>query len=71
MPKLTWSNARDIGDLLYEAHEDVDPLSISFVQLHKWTCELSDFEGDPKASSEKSLEAIQMAWYDEWKFDNA
>jgi len=70
MPTLTWSNARAIGEALYEAHEDVEPLSISFVQLHKWICELDDFEGDPKASNEKSLEAIQMVWYEEWKFDN-
>ncbi len=25
------------------------------------------FKGDPHASNEAKLEAIQMAWYEEWK----
>jgi FeS assembly protein IscX len=29
--------------------------------------ELADFREDPKASSEGKLEAIQMAWWEEWK----
>jgi FeS assembly protein IscX len=67
--KLTWSNPREIGEQLYEEHEDVDPLSVGFVQLHKWITELADFDDDPKASSEKHLEAVQMIWYEEWKLD--
>ena len=47
--KLTWNDTREIGELLYELHEEVDPLSISFVQLHKWICALDDFDDDPKA----------------------
>ncbi len=68
--KLTWNDARAIGETLYEEHEDVDPLSISFVQLHKWICALPDFDDDPKKSSEKHLEAVQMIWLEEWKLDN-
>jgi len=30
-------------------------------------CELKDFTDDPKASTEGKLEAIQMAWLEEWK----
>ncbi len=69
--KLTWSDPRLIGETLYEEHEEVDPLSISFVQLHKLVLALDDFDDDPKGSSEKHLEAIQMVWYDEWRVDNA
>jgi len=29
--------------------------------------ELEGFAGDPAASSEARLEAIQMAWWEEWK----
>jgi FeS assembly protein IscX len=29
--------------------------------------DLEGFEGKPNDSNEKLLEAIQMAWYDEWK----
>ena len=70
MMKLTWNDTREIGELLYELHEEVDPLSISFVQLHKWICALDDFDDDPKRSSEGHLESIQMIWYEEWKLDN-
>jgi FeS assembly protein IscX len=28
---------------------------------------LDGFDDDPKASNEPKLEAIQMAWYEEWK----
>ena len=63
--KLTWQDPRAIGELLYEEHEDVDPLSISFVKLHEWITELPGFDDDPEASSEKVLEAIQMTWLDE------
>ncbi len=67
---LSWNDPREIGELLYELHEDVNPLSLSFVQLHKWVCALEDFSDDPKASSEGHLESIQMIWYEEWKLDN-
>jgi FeS assembly protein IscX len=35
--------------------------------MHQWVTELSEFKGDPKASNEKILESIQMAWYEEFK----
>ena len=43
MPKLSWSEADEIGYQLYEAHADTDPLSISFVKLHQWVMDLPDF----------------------------
>jgi FeS assembly protein IscX len=67
---LMWRDAQEIGIELYEAHEDVNPLSVSFVKLHKWVTELDGFADDPKTSNEKTLEAIQMIWLDEWKVDN-
>ena len=70
MMRLTWTDTRDIGELLYEIHEEIHPLQISFVQLHKWVCALQQFDDDPKASTEGHLESIQMIWYEEWKLDN-
>ena len=70
MAKLTWSNSDDIAIELYESHPEVNPLSVSFVQMHRWVCELPDFDDDPKASSEGALESIQMAWLAEWKYDH-
>lgn len=68
--KLTWNDARPIGELLYERNEGLDPLSVSFVRLHRLVCELPGFDDAPGGSSEKHLEAIQMVWYEEWKADN-
>ena len=67
---LTWNDSRTIGELLYEKHEETNPLSLSFVRLHEMVCALDDFAEDPKGSSEGHLESIQMVWYEEWKFDN-
>jgi FeS assembly protein IscX len=70
MAKLTWSDTEEVAIQLYEAHEGVNPLSVSFVQMHRWICELADFGADPKDSSEGALEGVQMAWLAEWKYDN-
>lgn len=67
MPSLTWDRIEDIALSLYEEHPDVDPLKIRFTDLHKWITELADFKDDPALSNEGKLEAIQMAWYEEWK----
>jgi FeS assembly protein IscX len=62
---LQWTDVHELGYRLSEAHPDVDPLSVRFTDLHRWVCELEGFGGDPKASNEGILEAIQMAWLDE------
>jgi FeS assembly protein IscX len=67
MPSLTWDRIEDIALSLYEEHPDVDPLKVRFTDLHKWITELADFKDDPASSNEGKLEAIQMAWYEEWK----
>ena len=65
MDELRWTDVHEIGFRLTEAHEGVDPLSVRFTDLHAWVCALDGFVGDPQASNEKILEAIQMAWLDE------
>jgi FeS assembly protein IscX len=60
--RLRWDDADDIAERLVERHPDVDPLGVRFTDLHRWVCELPDFDDDPKASSEGKLERIQMAW---------
>jgi len=68
MPQeLTWDSLEDIGLALLEKFPDTDPLTVRFTDLHKWVTELEGFADDPKASNEAKLEAIQMAWYEEWK----
>jgi FeS assembly protein IscX len=67
MPGLTWDQTEDLALALYEKFPSTDPLKVRFTDLHKWITELEDFGDDPKASNEGKLEAIQMAWYEEWK----
>ena len=65
--KLTWSDAEDIGIELAEKYPETDPLKVRFTDLHQWVTELDDFKDDPKASNEGKLEAIQMAWLEEYR----
>jgi FeS assembly protein IscX len=67
MKKLSWTDSEDIGIALYEKFPDTDPLTVRFTDLHKWVTELDDFEDDSAKSNESKLEAIQMAWHEEWK----
>jgi len=65
--ELTWKNAEDIAIALAEKFPDTDPLGIRFTDLHKWVTELEGFSDDPTASNEGILEAIQMAWVEEYR----
>lgn len=67
MPKLTWDMAEDLGIELSEKYPDLEPLTVRFTDLHKYVIALRGFTDDPAKSTEGKLEAIQMAWYDEWK----
>jgi len=67
MPGLTWDHTEDIALELFELHPNTDPLTVRFTDLHKWVTELPEFKDDPAKSTEGKLEAIQMAWYEEWK----
>lgn len=62
---LKWTDTLEIAIQLAEAHPDVDPRKINFVDLHRWVCALPDFSDNPEHSGEKILEAIQMGWIDE------
>jgi FeS assembly protein IscX len=64
---LTWRDAEDIAILLAEKFPDTDPLTVRFTDLHRWVTELPGFADDSKVSNESTLEAIQMAWHDEYK----
>ena len=67
MPEVNWTDTEEIAIRLLEAHPDVDPLTVRFTDLHRWVMVLEGFAGDAKESNEKKLEAIQMAWYEEWQ----
>ncbi len=62
---MKWIDTLEIAIALAEAHPEVDPRYLRFTDLHRWVCELEEFEDDPDRSGEKILEAIQMAWIEE------
>ncbi len=62
---ITWTDSLEIAISLEEAHPDIDPITINFVDLRELVMALEDFnEGDTQCG-EKILEAIQMCWIDE------
>lgn len=62
---LKWVDSLDIAIELDEAHPDVDPKFVNFVELRQWVLDLEDFDDDPEHSGERILEAIQLAWMEE------
>jgi FeS assembly protein IscX len=65
--KLTWDNIDDIAYALWEKYPEQDPLQVRFTDMHKWITELEGFSDDPMKSNEGKLEAIQMAWLEEYQ----
>lgn len=64
---MRWTDSEDIAMALADKFPDIDPLTIRFTDLRDKVLALEGFADDPKASNEPKLEAIQMAWYEEWK----
>lgn len=63
--KLKWTDTEEIAFRLIDEHPQMDPLRVRFTDLHKFITGLSDFSDNPKKSTEKILEDIQMRWYEE------
>jgi FeS assembly protein IscX len=62
---MTWTDSLELAIALSEAHPDIVPMTINFVDLMKWTLALPGFEEGEGHCGEKKLEAIQQAWIDE------
>ena len=63
---MKWTDSQEIAIALAEKFPDVDPLTLRFTDLHARVLALDGFSDDPRASNEPKLEAIQMAWYEEY-----
>ena len=70
MTGLSWDQTEDIALALYDKFPDLNPLQVRFTDLHKWITELAEFGDDPTQSTEGKLEAIQMAWLEEYQSDH-
>jgi FeS assembly protein IscX len=63
---MKWTDAEDIGIALVDKFPGVDPLTVRFTDLRERVLALAGFDDDPKGSNEPKLEAIQMAWHEEF-----
>jgi FeS assembly protein IscX len=64
---VKWIDAEDIAIALVEKYPDTDPLTVRFTDLRNHVLALDGFDDDPKTSNEPKLEAIQMAWLEEYQ----
>jgi FeS assembly protein IscX len=62
---MKWTDVQEIAMALTDKHPEIDPQLIRFTDLHRWVMELDGFDDDPNRSSEKILEAIQLAWIED------
>ena len=65
--EFKWTDSEDIALALMDSYPEIDPLTVRFTDLRRWVTQLDGFSDEPNNSNEKKLEAIQMAWYEEWK----
>jgi len=65
--ELDWNDVEDIALQLMQTYPDIDPLTVRFTDLHTWVRGIPGFIGNPEKSNEKILEAIQMAWHEEYQ----
>ena len=62
---MKWTDVLDLAIALSEAHPEVDPKRVNFVDLMRWVVALPGFTDTDKHCGEKVLEAIQQAWIEE------
>ena len=62
---MNWTDSLEIAIALEEAHPQIDPKNINFVDLRQFVSELDEFEEGSSRCGERALEAIQMHWIEE------
>ena len=64
---MKWTDSTLIAEELYDKYPDVDPKTIRFTDLMQWVLELDGFSDKESNCGERILEAIQMAWIEEYE----
>ncbi|PCJ18077.1 MAG: Fe-S assembly protein IscX [Candidatus Cloacimonadota bacterium] len=64
---LDWKNIEDIAIELYEGDPSFNPLTIRFTDLRDRVLNIESFIGKQDDCNEGRLEAIQMAWLEEFQ----
>jgi FeS assembly protein IscX len=64
---MKWTDTQEIAEKLFDLNPELDPKGIRFTDLFKWIIELEGFDDDHSKCGERILEAIQLAWIDEYE----
>ena len=64
---MKWTDSTLIAEELYDKFPEVDPKTIRFTDLMQWVLELDGFSDNESNCGERILEAIQMAWIEEYE----
>ena len=64
---MIWTDINDIAYDLFDAEPGLNPLSLRFTDLRDKVMGLNGFEESMENCNEKILEAIQMAWLEEFE----
>jgi FeS assembly protein IscX len=64
---MHWTDTLKIAEILYDKNPEVNPKTIRFTDLRQWILDLDGFDDDPNKCGERILEAIQLAWIDEYE----
>ncbi|MBL6727917.1 MAG: Fe-S cluster assembly protein IscX [Methylophilaceae bacterium] len=64
---MKWTDSTLIAEELYDKYPDIDPKTIRFTDLMQWVLELDGFTDNENNCGERILEAIQMAWIEEYE----
>ena len=64
---MKWSDSREIALALWQLRPEQDPKTLRFTHLRQWVLELPGFDDQPAHCGERLLEAIQLAWMEEYE----
>ena len=63
---MRWTDTQEIAAKLFDNNPELDPKTIRFTDLYQWIIDLEGFDDDPDKCGERILEAIQLAWIEEY-----
>lgn len=63
---MKWTDSQQIAEALFDTHPGINPSTVRFTDLMAWVMALNGFNDTPEHCGEKILEAIQLAWIDEF-----
>ena len=64
--ELAWSDSTEIAITLAENYQEQDPHQVRFTDLRRMILGLAEFTDDPNHCGERVLEAVMLAWIDEY-----